>query len=109
MLYIAASVHGARVAVLDYVSPSTQGKHSHPHTTALLVSLLIPHPPLLPPPPPPPCLSASGTTWGLGGTCVNVGCIPKKLFHQAGLLGHALKVSEDILHSECHFRKSVSI
>lgn len=22
-----------------------------------------------------------GTTWGLGGTCVNVGCIPKKLFH----------------------------
>ena len=20
-------------------------------------------------------------TWGLGGTCVNVGCIPKKLFH----------------------------
>eukprot|EP01090_Pellita_catalonica_P014947 TRINITY_DN391_c0_g1_i3.p1 TRINITY_DN391_c0_g1~~TRINITY_DN391_c0_g1_i3.p1 ORF type:complete len:278 (+),score=57.01 TRINITY_DN391_c0_g1_i3:39-836(+) len=28
-----------------------------------------------------------GTTWGLGGTCVNVGCIPKKLFHQAALLG----------------------
>ena len=25
--------------------------------------------------------SAHGTTWGLGGTCVNVGCIPKKLFH----------------------------
>jgi pyruvate/2-oxoglutarate dehydrogenase complex dihydrolipoamide dehydrogenase (E3) component len=23
-----------------------------------------------------------GTTWGLGGTCVNVGCIPKKLMHQ---------------------------
>ena len=22
-----------------------------------------------------------GSTWGLGGTCVNVGCIPKKLFH----------------------------
>lgn len=37
---------GARVALLDYVDPSTQG-----------------------------------TTWGLGGTCVNVGCIPKKLFH----------------------------
>ncbi|KXZ50183.1 NTR1 protein [Gonium pectorale] len=31
--------------------------------------------------------SPQGTTWGLGGTCVNVGCIPKKLFHQAGLLG----------------------
>lgn len=39
---------GARVALLDYVDPSTQG-----------------------------------TKWGLGGTCVNVGCIPKKLFHLA--------------------------
>lgn len=28
-----------------------------------------------------------GTTWGLGGTCVNVGCIPKKLMHHTGLLG----------------------
>ena len=27
--------------------------------------------------------SPKGTTWGLGGTCVNVGCIPKKLFHMA--------------------------
>lgn len=34
-----------------------------------------------------------GTTWGLGGTCVNVGCIPKKLMHQAALLGEAVKVS----------------
>jgi pyruvate/2-oxoglutarate dehydrogenase complex dihydrolipoamide dehydrogenase (E3) component len=25
--------------------------------------------------------SAQGTTWGLGGTCVNVGCIPKKMMH----------------------------
>lgn len=25
--------------------------------------------------------SPAGTTWGLGGTCVNVGCIPKKLMH----------------------------
>lgn len=41
-----------RVAVLDFVKPSTQG-----------------------------------TTWGLGGTCVNVGCIPKKLMHQAALIG----------------------
>merc|ERR1719454_1821980 len=31
--------------------------------------------------------SPQGTTWGLGGTCVNVGCIPKKLMHQAGILG----------------------
>mmetsp|Transcript_45129 Transcript_45129/g.51842 ORF Transcript_45129/g.51842 Transcript_45129/m.51842 type:complete len:508 (+) Transcript_45129:230-1753(+) len=31
--------------------------------------------------------SPAGTTWGLGGTCVNVGCIPKKLFHYSALLG----------------------
>ncbi|XP_055296986.1 thioredoxin reductase 1, mitochondrial isoform X3 [Sitodiplosis mosellana] len=31
-----------------------------------------------------------GTKWGLGGTCVNVGCIPKKLMHQAALLGEAV-------------------
>ncbi|XP_028514031.1 thioredoxin reductase 3 [Exaiptasia diaphana] len=36
-----------------------------------------------------------GTAWGLGGTCVNVGCIPKKLMHQAALLGQAL---EDAKH-----------
>ncbi|CAL8329240.1 unnamed protein product [Arctogadus glacialis] len=35
--------------------------------------------------------SAKGTRWGLGGTCVNVGCIPKKLMHQAALLGTAVK------------------
>ncbi|KAK3514706.1 hypothetical protein QTP70_028281 [Hemibagrus guttatus] len=35
--------------------------------------------------------SVRGTKWGLGGTCVNVGCIPKKLMHQAALLGTALK------------------
>ncbi|KFP87401.1 Thioredoxin reductase 3, partial [Acanthisitta chloris] len=34
-----------------------------------------------------------GTSWGLGGTCVNVGCIPKKLMHQAALLGQALQDS----------------
>lgn len=31
--------------------------------------------------------SWQGTTWGLGGTCVNVGCIPKKMMHQGALLG----------------------
>ena len=31
-----------------------------------------------------------GTTWGLGGTCVNVGCIPKKLMHQAAILGTSI-------------------
>ncbi|KAI1294836.1 Thioredoxin reductase 1, cytoplasmic [Halotydeus destructor] len=31
--------------------------------------------------------SPHGSTWGLGGTCVNVGCIPKKLMHHAALIG----------------------
>lgn len=30
--------------------------------------------------------SPAGTKWGLGGTCVNVGCIPKKLMHYASLM-----------------------
>jgi len=37
------------------------------------------------------CPTPLGATWGLGGTCVNVGCIPKKLMHQAALLGEAAK------------------
>jgi len=37
----------------------------------------------------------TGTTWGLGGTCVNVGCIPKKLMHQAALLGQGMKDAEN--------------
>ncbi|XP_033647387.1 thioredoxin reductase 1, cytoplasmic-like [Asterias rubens] len=32
-----------------------------------------------------------GTTWGLGGTCVNVGCIPKKLMHQSAVLGDSIR------------------
>jgi len=39
--------------------------------------------------------SPPGTTWGLGGTCVNVGCIPKKLMHQAAILGEGLKDAKD--------------
>ncbi|VDP59575.1 unnamed protein product [Heligmosomoides polygyrus] len=31
--------------------------------------------------------SPHGTTWGIGGTCTNVGCIPKKLMHLAGIVG----------------------
>lgn len=31
--------------------------------------------------------SPQGTKWGLGGTCVNVGCIPKKLMHFASMWG----------------------
>lgn len=30
--------------------------------------------------------SPHGTKWGLGGTCVNVGCIPKKLMHMGATL-----------------------
>jgi thioredoxin reductase (NADPH) len=33
------------------------------------------------------------TKWGLGGTCVNVGCIPKKLMHQAA------KYKEEIINA----------
>ncbi|KAL1490887.1 hypothetical protein ABEB36_011566 [Hypothenemus hampei] len=67
-----ATLFGAKVAVLDYVTPT----------------------PL-------------GTKWGLGGTCVNVGCIPKKLMHQAALLGEAIhdaksygwKVGDNVSHN----------
>jgi thioredoxin/glutathione reductase (selenoprotein) len=32
-----------------------------------------------------------GSRWGIGGTCVNVGCIPKKLYHTAAIYGHYLE------------------
>jgi len=32
-------------------------------------------------------------TWGLGGTCVNVGCIPKKLFHNSGIVRDILSIA----------------
>ncbi|CAK6440282.1 unnamed protein product [Pipistrellus nathusii] len=35
--------------------------------------------------------SPRGTRWGVGGTCVNVGCIPKKLMHHAALLGGMIR------------------
>ncbi len=37
--------------------------------------------------------SPHGSTWGLGGTCVNVGCIPKKLMHISATLGEHIKDS----------------
>jgi len=37
--------------------------------------------------------SPHGTKWGLGGTCVNVGCIPKKLMHTAATHGEAIERS----------------
>ena len=33
--------------------------------------------------------SPVGSKWGLGGTCVNVGCIPKKMMHYAATLAEA--------------------
>lgn len=38
--------------------------------------------------------SPAGSVWGLGGTCVNVGCIPKKLMHQAALHGENIEDSQ---------------
>lgn len=40
--------------------------------------------------------SPAGSKYGLGGTCVNVGCIPKKLMHYAAMMGensHHMKYS----------------
>ena len=39
--------------------------------------------------------SKAGTQWGLGGTCLNVGCVPKKLFRHAGYVGDVLKSDAD--------------
>jgi len=36
--------------------------------------------------------SPAGTAWGLGGTCVNVGCIPKKLMHSAALINDVVRM-----------------
>jgi len=44
--------------------------------------------------------SPMGSQWGLGGTCVNVGCIPKKLMHQASLLHDHIEDSKDYGWSE---------
>ena len=38
-----------------------------------------------------------GTSWGIGGTCVNVGCIPKKLMHTAALLGEGIEVMKFLI------------
>lgn len=38
--------------------------------------------------------SPKGTSWGLGGTCVNVGCIPKKLYHTSALLRENIEAAK---------------
>ena len=46
--------------------------------------------------------SPQGTTWKIGGTCVNVGCIPKKMMHFAALLGesHEDQIETGWVHNE---------
>jgi len=44
--------------------------------------------------------SPMGSQWGLGGTCVNVGCIPKKLMHTAALTHDYISDSKDYGWSE---------
>lgn len=65
--------YGAKVALFDYVTPTTHG-----------------------------------TKWGLGGTCVNVGCVPKKLYHYAGKISstihydskqYGFEFKDDVLHT----------
>lgn len=68
-----ATEYGAKVALFDYVKPSTQN-----------------------------------TKWGLGGTCVNVGCVPKKLYHYAANISslihneakdYGFEINENINHN----------
>mmetsp|Transcript_17742 Transcript_17742/g.19229 ORF Transcript_17742/g.19229 Transcript_17742/m.19229 type:complete len:564 (-) Transcript_17742:154-1845(-) len=40
--------------------------------------------------------STQGSKWGIGGTCVNVGCVPKKLMHFTGLLGQGFHDSKEL-------------
>ena len=59
--------------------------------------------------------SPQGTKWGLGGTCVNVGCIPKKLMHTASIIGETMKddaaafgwASPDVTHNWEAMREKV--
>lgn len=39
--------------------------------------------------------SPYGSKYGLGGTCVNVGCIPKKLMHFSSIQGEYLDLMEN--------------
>ncbi len=40
--------------------------------------------------------SPQGTTWGLGGTCANVGCIPKKLYHTGAGISDVIKADSNV-------------
>lgn len=70
--------------VLDYVVPTPKGTSwgKKPPPVKLISAFT---------------LFPAGSRWlpyrrsGLGGTCVNVGCIPKKLMHQTALLRTAIQ------------------
>eukprot|EP00276_Gloeochaete_wittrockiana_P010402 CAMPEP_0184655092 /NCGR_PEP_ID=MMETSP0308-20130426/12721_1 /TAXON_ID=38269 /ORGANISM="Gloeochaete witrockiana, Strain SAG 46.84" /LENGTH=1000 /DNA_ID=CAMNT_0027091361 /DNA_START=24 /DNA_END=3026 /DNA_ORIENTATION=+ len=40
--------------------------------------------------------STQNSKWGLGGTCVNVGCVPKKIMHYGALLGAAFHDAHEL-------------
>lgn len=40
--------------------------------------------------------SSHGTKWGIGGTCVNVGCIPKKIMHFTGQLRRSIFAAREM-------------
>jgi pyruvate/2-oxoglutarate dehydrogenase complex dihydrolipoamide dehydrogenase (E3) component len=42
-----------------------------------------------------------GTSWGLGGTCVNVGCIPKKLMHTVRFFSCRVGFSSGLFGRSC--------
>lgn len=101
----AAAQLGQKVAVLDYVEPSVKGNAKivlvidyETHMVQMFFYKHTSHQRQM--------IFRTGTKWGLGGTCVNVGCIPKKLMHQAALLGTALqdarkygwKISGEVSH-----------
>lgn len=75
---------GKKVMVLDYVVPTPKGTSwgKKPPTVKLIYAFTLF-----------PAGSRSlPYRWsGLGGTCVNVGCIPKKLMHQTALLRTAIQ------------------
>eukprot|EP01017_Pseudomicrothorax_dubius_P043481 TRINITY_DN724_c0_g1_i1.p1 TRINITY_DN724_c0_g1~~TRINITY_DN724_c0_g1_i1.p1 ORF type:complete len:519 (+),score=117.57 TRINITY_DN724_c0_g1_i1:89-1558(+) len=49
--------------------------------------------------------SPQGSTWGLGGTCVNVGCIPKKMMHCAALFA---ELRHDFVAAGWNFNPEIS-
>jgi thioredoxin/glutathione reductase (selenoprotein) len=64
-----AAQHGAKVVILDYVESSNTENERNPKL---------------------------GAWSGVGGTCLHVGCIPKKLWHKAALIGDEVVTSESL-------------